>query len=145
MSVSPMALPENCWASVEIEGKDEIEKVIVKNAGADVGQGVHSVITQLTAEIVGVPIEKVQAIVSDTAKTGNSGSASASRLTFMAGNSVVGAARKAKEMWDNEERPAKAEFVYKAPKTSPLDPETGECTPQFFLWVCSRRGRGECQ
>ena len=123
--------PESCWAEVEILGKDEIEKVIVKHAGADVGQGVHSVVAQLAAEVVGVPLEKVELIASDTAYTGNSGSASASRLTFMAGNSVVGAAQEAKKLWDNEERPARAEFVYKAPKTSPLDPETGQCTPNF--------------
>ena len=122
---------ETCWASVKIEGKDEIEKVIVKNAGADVGQGVHSVVVQLTADVVGVPLEKVELVASDTATTGNSGSASASRLTFMAGHATVGAAKEAKSKWDKEERPAEAIFIYRAPETSHMDEETGHCTPNI--------------
>lgn len=123
--------PENSWARVTIEGKEEIEKVIVRHAGAEVGQGVHTVLIQLAAEVVGVPTDMVEIIVSDTAQTGNSGSASASRLTFMAGNSVVGAAEEAKIKWKNEERPAQAEFIYRPPATSPMDPETGACIPNF--------------
>ena len=122
---------ETCWTYVRIEGKDEIEKVIVKNAAADVGQGVHTVVVQITADIIGVLPEKVEMIGSDTAKTGNSGSASASRLTFMAGNATVGAAREAKEKWDNGERPAESTFIYHAPATTHMDDETGHCTPNI--------------
>lgn len=123
--------PENCWAGVTIEGKDKIEKVTVHHAGADVGQGVHTVLIQLAAEVIDVPLDIVELVASDTAYTGNSGSASASRLTLMAGNSVVGAAQEARKLWESEERPARAEFVYRPPATTPMDPETGECTPNF--------------
>jgi CO/xanthine dehydrogenase Mo-binding subunit len=123
--------PENCWAGVEIVGTDEIEEVILKHAGADVGQGAHSVFVQLAAEVIGVPIEKVRLIASDTAETGNSGSASASRMTFMAGNAIIGAAEAALAKWKSEERPAKASFVYRPPATTPMDPETGACMPNF--------------
>ena len=63
--------------------------------------------------------------------TGNSGSASASRMTFMAGNAIKGAAEKALEKWANEERPAVATYQYRPPKTTPLDPETGKSEPNF--------------
>jgi CO/xanthine dehydrogenase Mo-binding subunit len=85
----------------------------------------------MAAEAVGVPLSKVRLISADTGETRDSGSVSASRMTFMAGNSVVGAAKAALKKWQDEERPAKATFQYLAPKTTKLDPETGESTPNF--------------
>ena len=87
--------PEQCTATVELYGAAEIERAVVHHAGADCGQGAHTVFTQMAAEALGVPAEKVALIVSDTAQVGNSGSASASRMTFMAGNSIKGAAEAA--------------------------------------------------
>jgi len=122
---------ENCWAKVEIHGSDKIEKVIVHHAGAEVGQGTHTVMAQMAAEAVGVSADKVQMLTSDTATMGNAGSASASRMTFMAGNAIKGAAEAALAKWNAEERPAVAEFKYLAPKTTPFEPETGRATPNF--------------
>lgn len=122
---------ENCWATVELHGKTEIEKVILHHAGADVGQGSHSAFRQFAASALNVDIEKVELVASDTAQTPNSGSASASRMTFMAGNSIIGAAQAALEKWHAEERPAIATFTYRPPATSPFDHETGECYPNF--------------
>ena len=122
---------ENCWAKVEIHGSDKIEKVIVHHAGAEVGQGTHTVMAQMAAEAVGVSADKVQMRTSDTATMGNAGSASASRMTFMAGNAIKGAAEAALAKWNAEERPATAEFKYLAPKTTPFEKETGYSTPNF--------------
>ena len=123
--------PEHCNATIEIHGKTDIEKVILRHAGAEVGQGSHTVFTQMAAEACGVPIDKVLLDASDTATSGSSGSVSASRMTFMAGNSIRGAAELALEKWNNEERPAVASFLYRPPKTTPYDPETGKCEPNF--------------
>jgi CO/xanthine dehydrogenase Mo-binding subunit len=122
---------ENCWARVEIYGSAEIDRVVLYHAAAEVGQGTHTVMTQMAAEALGVPIEKVTLIASDTARTGNSGSVSASRMTFMSGNSIRGAAEKALEKWVAEERPAVGEFKYLAPATTQFDKETGYSTPNF--------------
>jgi CO/xanthine dehydrogenase Mo-binding subunit len=122
---------ENCWAKVEIHGNDKIEKVIVHHAGAEVGQGTHTVMAQMAAEAVGVSADMVQMRTSDTATTQNSGSVSASRMTFMAGNAIKGAAEAALAKWNAEERPAMAEFKYLAPKTTPFEPETGHAMPNF--------------
>lgn len=123
--------PENCWAIIELHGDREIEKVILRHAGAEVGQGSHTAFLQMAAEAVGVPVEMVKLVPSDTATSKNSGSVSASRMTFMAGNAIIGAAKAALDKWRNEERPAVAEYQYWPPKTSPFDKETGYCVPNF--------------
>ncbi|HEX2697842.1 MAG TPA: molybdopterin cofactor-binding domain-containing protein, partial [Anaerolineales bacterium] len=122
---------ENCWAKVEIHGNADIKKVIVHHAGAEVGQGTHTVMVQMAAEAIGIPAKIVTIIPSDSATQGNPGSASASRLTFMAGNAIKGAAEAALQKWKNEERPAIAEYKYLAPRTTPLDKETGYSAPNF--------------
>ncbi len=123
--------PEQNWATIELHGKAEIEQVVVRQAGAEVGQGAQTAFVQMTAEAVGVPISKVRLITHDTAETLTSGSSSASRMTFMAGNAIRGAAEKALELWKNEERPAIATYQYRPPKTTPYDPETGRSEPNF--------------
>jgi CO/xanthine dehydrogenase Mo-binding subunit len=123
--------PEECWATIELHGKENIEKAILKHAGADVGQSIHTAMIQMTAHALDLPMEKIELIASDTATSLNSGSASASRLALMSGNSIIGAAKLALEKWHDEERPAVATYQYKPPKTTPFDPETGKSFPNF--------------
>jgi CO/xanthine dehydrogenase Mo-binding subunit len=123
--------PEACTARIELRGSGEIEHVVLYHAGAEVGQGAHTVMVQMAADAVGVPVERVEIVASDTATSGNSGSASASRLTFMSGNSIRGAAEAALAKWRSEERPAIATYTYRPPATSAFDPETGKCMPNF--------------
>ncbi|MFN2120256.1 MAG: xanthine dehydrogenase family protein molybdopterin-binding subunit [Anaerolineales bacterium] len=122
---------ENSWAQVEIRGDGTMEHVVVQHAGAEVGQGTHTVMAQMAAEVLGISVDRVEVVPSDSAQQGNAGSASASRMTFMAGNAIKGAAEAALTKWNNEERPAIAEFTYLAPKTTHFDPETGYSTPNF--------------
>ncbi len=123
--------PESCTAIIELYGDTEIEQVILHHAGADVGQGAHTVFRQFAAEALNVSVEKVELIASDTSLTGNSGSSSASRMTFMAGNSIKGAAEEALKLWKSGERPVIVEHTYHAPPTTPYDPVTGECNPNI--------------
>jgi len=123
--------PEQSIAMVELYGGSDIERAVVHHAGADVGQGAHTVMAQMAAEALGVPIEKVQMVVSDTAFTDDAGSASASRMTFMSGNSIKGACELALEKWHAEERPAIAKYQYRPPRTTPYDPQTGKSEPNF--------------
>ncbi len=123
--------PEQSIATVEIHGDVDIERVVVRHAGADVGQGAHTVMIQMAAETLGVPINKIHLIASDTAFTDDSGSASASRMTFMAGNSIKGACLNALEKWVAEEHPAISTYQYKPPRTTPYDSQTGKSEPNF--------------
>ncbi|MBT3241255.1 MAG: molybdopterin-dependent oxidoreductase [Chloroflexi bacterium] len=123
--------PERSYATIEIHGGSEIERVVLHQAGSDVGQGAHTVFQQMAAEAVGVPFEMVELQVADSAVTGDSGSSSASRMTFMAGNAIKGAAKLALEMWEDEDRPVIAEYKYVPPATTPYDKQTGEAMPNF--------------
>ena len=123
--------PEQCWATIKLEGDANIKRATLYHAGADCGQGAHTVFAQMAAEALGLPLDKIQLVVSDTATSETSGSASASRMTFMAGNSIRGAAELALKKWKDEERPAVAAYQYRPPKTTPYDPETGKSEPNF--------------
>lgn len=100
-------------------------------AGADVGQGAHTAFVQMAAEAIGIDPERVTGIFSDTATSGDAGSASASRLTFMTGNAVLGAAEEADKAWREGDRPAVGRFRYVPPPTEPLDPDGRPTTPNF--------------
>ena len=105
--------------------------MVLRHAGADVGQGAHTAFRQMAAAAVGVDESRDELIVSDTANSGNSGSASASRMTWMAGNSIRGAAEAALTAWTNEDRPAIGHHRFVPPGTQPYDAETGVCMPNF--------------
>ena len=126
--------PERCEAEVRFHGDvddDRPREVEVFHGGAEVGQGNHAAILQMTADAAGVDLVRVRGRFSDTATSGDSGSASASRLTFMAGNSVLGAVEEAEKAWRDGDRPAIGVFRYVPPPTEVLDPETGAGVPNF--------------
>jgi CO/xanthine dehydrogenase Mo-binding subunit len=123
---------ENCWAKIELRGEEEVERATVSIGSADVGQGAHTVIRQMAAEALGVPLARVRMETSDTASSpASAGSTSASRMTFMAGNAVRKVAGAVLKRWREGERPAVAEQTYLAPETTHFDPETGEGLPNF--------------
>ena len=74
----------------------------------------------------------MEAVFSDTATTGDSGSASASRLTWMAGNAILGAAEEAEQEVARRGPPGpSASSDSCPPPTEALDPETGVGQPNF--------------
>ena len=133
-----LGYPENAAACVELHGAAQIERAIVGAVGADVGQGAHSAFRQLAAQVLGIPVDRVEMAVDNTDITGSSGSASASRLTFMQGNAIVGAAQRALQAWQNEERPARADHVHYARKTTGYDPITGAGDPNITYGYCAQ-------
>jgi len=128
-----MGFPERCEATVTLFGDEDVDSAHIAAAGADVGQGHHTVLRQMTAEAAGVPLESVTGTFSDTATSGDSGSASASRLTFMSGNAILGAVEEATKAWIDGDRPAHGHFRYIPPKTEAIDAETGEGSPLIAL------------
>jgi CO/xanthine dehydrogenase Mo-binding subunit len=125
---------ENSWARVVLEGEAQVAKATLHIGGADVGQGHHTAMLQIAAETLQLPPERIQLVVSDTALTQSSGSASASRLTFMGGNAVRGAAQRALVSWEAEDRPAVAEYTYLAPTTTPLAQVDGQPSLPNFAY-----------
>ena len=96
-------------------------------AAAEVGQGVAGVILQVARTELGT--DDVTLAPHTTATVGSAGSASASRMTWMASGAVRDACRAALEERDrNGGGEVDVERIYRHPRTSPLDPETGQTT-----------------
>jgi CO/xanthine dehydrogenase Mo-binding subunit len=124
--------PERSEARIVLHGEGDLpEWAEVFLGGAEVGQGAHTAFTQMAAEATGLPCEAIHAAFSDTATSGDSGSASASRLTWMTGNALLGAAAEAEKAWADGARPAVGVFRFTPPPTEPLDPDGGPSTPNF--------------
>lgn len=123
--------PDKSTISIELHGGAEMEKAIIYYAGAECGQGTLTAIHQIAAESLRLPLERIQMITTDTNLTPESGSASASRLTLMAGNAVAGAAREVLKEWENEERPARGNYTYHAPPTKNFEKPSGKSVPNF--------------
>jgi CO/xanthine dehydrogenase Mo-binding subunit len=123
--------PEGSEARAILYGSGAIEQVVIHSAAPNVGQGSHDAFRQIAAQALDVPLEIVRFDPSDTLAIGDSGGASASRLTYVAGNSVALAALAALERWRAEDRPASATATWHPPATTAPDPETGECVANF--------------
>jgi CO/xanthine dehydrogenase Mo-binding subunit len=96
-------------------------------AAAEVGQGVSGVILQVARTELG--IDEVRLAPVETATVDSSGSSSASRMTWMAAGAVRDACRAALE--ERARRPGDevdVEKIYRHPRTTPLDPATGQIT-----------------
>lgn len=126
--------PERCEAEVRFHGAPGDERpseVDVFHGASEVGQGTHTVIRQMTADAVGIDLDRVRGHFSDSATSGDPGSVSASRMTFMAGNAILGATEEAEKAWRDGDRPAVGRFRFTPPPTDVLDPETGAGVPNF--------------
>ena len=113
-----------CTARVRLSASGSAE---VHCAAAEVGQGVSEVILEVARRELGT--DDVVLAEGTTSEVGSAGSASASRLTWMAAGAVQLTCRAALE---ERERSGGGEVdverVYRHPRTFPLDPETGQTT-----------------
>ncbi|WP_332670933.1 xanthine dehydrogenase family protein molybdopterin-binding subunit [Aromatoleum sp.] len=75
---------------------DDFANVTLITGASEIGQGSETVLSQLVCEELGLPISAVTVVNNDTAITPWDVGVHASRTTFIAGNSAIGAARKAK-------------------------------------------------
>jgi aldehyde oxidoreductase len=80
--------------SVEIDPDDGIT---IYAAVADPGEGNDSLLTQIAAHRLGLPLEKVRLYTRDTDKTVPMGPAAGSRMTLMAGNTLLNAIEQLQE------------------------------------------------
>jgi CO/xanthine dehydrogenase Mo-binding subunit len=132
--------PEQATATVELHGGEQIEHATVRAGAAEVGQGVHTILKQIAAETLGLPFERpegageaplIEMVTNDSSQAPNTGSVSASRMTFMGGRAVHAAAQKALQAWNAGERPARGTVQYRPDRTTPLDPETTAGHPNY--------------
>ncbi|MBW7849462.1 MAG: molybdopterin-dependent oxidoreductase [Rhodospirillales bacterium] len=76
---------------------DDFAHVTVMTGASEIGQGSETVLAQLVCEELGVPLGSVTVVNNDTDITPWDVGVHASRTTFIAGNSAIGAARKARD------------------------------------------------
>ena len=76
---------------------DDFAHVTLITGASEIGQGSETVLAQLVCEELGLPLSAVTVVNNDTDITPWDVGVHASRTTFIAGNSAIGAARKAKE------------------------------------------------
>ncbi|MGB3904775.1 MAG: molybdopterin cofactor-binding domain-containing protein [Anaerolineae bacterium] len=84
---------DGCGSTVKV---DDFGKVTLITGSTDMGQGSDTVLAQIVAEELGVPLENVTVVNTDTDITPWDVGAHASRTTFVAGNSARLAAADAK-------------------------------------------------
>jgi CO/xanthine dehydrogenase Mo-binding subunit len=112
-----------CSARVRRSGDGPWE---IHCAAAEVGQGVTNVVLQVAR--TELDTEDVVLSPHSTVSVGSAGSASASRMTWMASGAVRDACRAALAEQEAGKSDIDVERVYRHPRTSPLDPETGQTT-----------------
>jgi CO/xanthine dehydrogenase Mo-binding subunit len=95
-------------------------------AAAEVGQGVDGIILQVARTELG--IDEIRLAPRTTAAVDSAGSASASRMTMMASGAVRDACRAALEERKLRDGEVDVERIYRHPRTTPLDPATGQIT-----------------
>jgi len=75
---------------------DDFAHITMMTGASEIGQGSETVLAQLVCEELGMPLSAVTVVNNDTDITPWDVGVHASRTTFIAGNSAIGAARKAK-------------------------------------------------
>jgi CO/xanthine dehydrogenase Mo-binding subunit len=124
--------PEQSTATVEVRGRGEVEDAVVRVGAADVGQGSHLALRQIASEVLGLPLDRIEMITDDSSEAPNAGSASASRLTLMAGRAVHDAAAKALEQYraSDDER-VEATIQFRPAATTMLSQDDGSGIPNY--------------
>ena len=84
----------------------------VYSGAVDVGQGLINMVAQVTAEEIGVPLERVRPILADTKLTPESGSSSATRQTYFTGSAVQLAASELKKQLQDIAASHLKELIY---------------------------------
>ncbi|MCD4686273.1 MAG: molybdopterin-dependent oxidoreductase, partial [Anaerolineae bacterium] len=81
--------PDRAIAEVEVYPNSSAE---VRISSADMGQGLSVVLAQIAAEELGLPVNQVRVLLSDTDLTPDGGPTTASRQTYVSGNAARHAA-----------------------------------------------------
>jgi aldehyde oxidoreductase len=120
--------------AVEINPDDT---VTIYAAIADPGEGNDSMLTQLAAYVLGLPLEKIRLYTRDTDKTVAAGPSAGSRQTFMGGGALVNGLDKMKQAMKEAGsktyaglkkagKPIRYEGSKEVVGMDPLDPKTGQ-------------------
>ena len=130
--------PDAAGAEVEVYPDGTAE---IRSSSADLGQGLTTIVAQITAEELGLPFEQVRVLLSDTDLTPDGGATTASRQTFVTGNAARLAARTMRQRlaavaagrWGVPPETIifeSSELVYRPPSNSPRKLGEDQTPPQ---------------
>ncbi len=68
-------------------------KLTLYNGAVDIGQGSNTIMAQIAADALGLPVQEMRVVMGDTALTADAGKTSASRQTFISGKAAELAGR----------------------------------------------------
>jgi len=88
-----IANPSTIKAGITVDGS-----IVLHQGAVDIGQGSNTVIAQIFADALGVPLADVRLVGADTAITPDAGKTSASRQTFVSGKAAEKTANTLREM-----------------------------------------------
>jgi CO/xanthine dehydrogenase Mo-binding subunit/aerobic-type carbon monoxide dehydrogenase small subunit (CoxS/CutS family) len=88
------ALPNPSTIKIGISSAGE---VVLHQGAVDIGQGSNTVISQIAADALGLPLDKLRLVGADTSITPDAGKTSASRQTFITGKAAEKAGRALRE------------------------------------------------
>jgi aldehyde oxidoreductase len=125
---------DSSQVSIELEPDDG---VTIYGAIADPGEGNDSMLTQIAAHLLGLPMEKVRLYTRDTDRTVNMGPSAGSRMTYMGGGALVNAIEKLKQAMKDSGasnytelkkagKPTRYEGTKTVKNNGKLDPKTGQ-------------------
>jgi aldehyde oxidoreductase len=125
---------DNAQVSIEM---DKDNGITIYGAVADPGEGNESMLTQIVAQMMKMPLNKIRLYTRDTDKTVHTGAAGGSRITYMCGGALVDAVEKLQKAMQESGAKTYAELI-KAGKpfrydgvkniagSGALDPKTGQ-------------------
>jgi 4-hydroxybenzoyl-CoA reductase subunit alpha len=72
--------------------------ITLLTGAADIGQGSSTLLAQVAAEVLGLPLERIRVIAADSAVTPKDNGSYSSRVSFMVGNAALNAAQEMKRV-----------------------------------------------
>jgi len=85
-----IANPSTMHGSLRLDAHGR-PQLFLYNGAQEIGQGTATIMPQMFADAVGLPLACVEQVMGDTDRTADAGKSSASRQTFVSGNAVRGA------------------------------------------------------
>jgi CO/xanthine dehydrogenase Mo-binding subunit len=117
------------------------DRAVIKTGACEVGQGSTTVLAQIAASQLELPLEAIQVIWEDSDQVPDAGSSSASRHTFLTGNAVLRASAEAARLLAElgpdpspDLLPVLAKYDHHGQRTYPMDLQTGQTKRGNFAY-----------
>jgi xanthine dehydrogenase D subunit len=81
-----IGIPDYAEVAIDLNASG---RVTVRASTNEIGQGAYTAYAQIAAEVLGIPLPRVEVVGADTGTTPDSGTTTASRTTYAVGNAII--------------------------------------------------------